>query len=76
MIHFLTFLLIALFAIQYLSQSTKTLRRVNTASRIRTGRLSYRDIVSISQQVFSKHHYTIRGGLWNPDSLETCQFVS
>lgn len=73
MIHLLTFLLIALFAIQYFSQSTKTLRRVNTASRIRTGRLSYRDIVSISQQMYTERHYGLIW--WRPGNVvATCRY--
>jgi len=53
MIGILTALLCIMFVVQYITQSTHTLRRLNTASRIRTGRLSYRDIVSISHQRYT-----------------------
>ncbi len=57
MINLLTLLLITAFVIQYITQSTTTLRRVNTMSRIRTGRLSSRDVVAISHQQYSVDHW-------------------
>ena len=49
----LTALLSVLFAVQFLTQFNSAMRRMSTRAKIRTGRLSYRDIVSISRQQFN-----------------------
>ena len=52
-----TVLLSIMFAILYISQSTRSLRRIIIRGRIINGRLSYNDIVKLSSQMFSGRHY-------------------
>ncbi len=54
---FITILLSILFAVQYISQSDKVLRRLITRRRILSHRVSYQDIVRISTQMYSKLHW-------------------
>ena len=52
-----TVLLSIMFAILYISQSTRSIRRIIIRGRIINGRLSYNDIVNLSAQMFTGRHY-------------------
>ena len=54
----LTVLLSILFTIQYTTQSTRTHRKLVTRRRILSHRVSFRDIVNISHQMYTKYHWS------------------
>lgn len=55
----LTLITLAIIAAVYFSQSTNTLRQINTAARIRRGLITNVDIVTIFQQMYTKRHFTL-----------------
>lgn len=60
-------LLSVLFAVQYLTKFNFAMRRISTRAKIRTGRLSYRDIITVSHRQFNESQYT-HGSYLSPRS--------
>ena len=57
----LMIILTILFTVQFITQFNSSMRRINTRAKIRTGRLSYNDIVRISAKQFNDRQW-LRGG--------------